>query len=401
MSNNKKYKIISNIENDAPSGDINWCTISFLTPQKRDNTKYLNVYGFKVHNGYNSSEIAEFDAKAIKDKNNKHDVYISQLGKLYAWDDATKTDNVSYDNNELNELEGTRRQQADKIKLMAEQAVNEHKTIYANTDANRLKAQRDSMRKKLYDKGMITKQEYELMQNEDKPQKEIKAMASVIDQMNLEMDKCVDTDYLDENEPTALKFGCLSIYSPKRIGGLKTLCFKIRGMYQSQDKLQKRIKELHKLYPNDRIYTFEIGKWCPYCEDDSADKSLLDKKLNYAMKCHLDSIDVEEDEFLKRKDTKKAEAKAIAKSTKRQNRREKRKALREAKAANVDGAADITNVANVATTDPVVDHNEIPSLGNAEEDAAIRRIFDYLDDPELKNKYVMEKSKLQTMAVDM
>lgn len=400
MSNNKKYKIISNIENDAPSGDINWCTISFLTPQKLAANKYLDVFGFKVHNGYNVMEIANEDAKQIKERNKNHDVYLSQLGKIYAWDDATKTDSVEYDDQKLNELEENRRAQIDKLKLMSEQFKNEHKTIYANTDSDKIEAQRKRMQKKLYDKGLITKQEYELMQKEHKPAKEIKEMAASLEKTKIKIEECSNIDYLDENEPTGLKYGCLTIYSPKHIGGLKTLCFKIRGMFQTTAELNKRIKQLQHLYPNDRIYNFEIGKWCGFAEDDIVNQETLHKQLNYAMKCHLDNLNVEHEEFEKRKISKIKSAHQEGKLTQRQNRRGKRKG----KSNPTKEQSQPINTSDSSATQVPIHENPmdpISSFGNPEDDAAIGRILNYLDDPELRNKYSSKNSDLQQIEMNL
>src|SRR5580700_1979901 len=116
--NDRRYKIITTIEDDVPVGDVNWCTVSFLTPHKLEKLKFLDIMGFKIHNGYSNIELALDDAKKIKEKNKNHDVYISQLGKIYAWDDATKTDSIEYDNDKLNDLEKTRKENIDKIKLI-------------------------------------------------------------------------------------------------------------------------------------------------------------------------------------------------------------------------------------------------------------------------------------------
>ena len=94
---NKKYKIIDTIEPDAPFGYINHVTISFLTPQKEEKTKYLEVIGFKVHNGYTNEDIANDDTKRLKSIDNRHDIFPIEMGKLYPWDDLTKTDNIEYD----------------------------------------------------------------------------------------------------------------------------------------------------------------------------------------------------------------------------------------------------------------------------------------------------------------
>lgn len=358
MTTNKKYKIISNIRDDVPFGDINWYSISFLTPSKLPITKYLDVLGFKVHNGYNTTEIATEDIRKIKDRNKNHDVYLSQMGKLYAWDDSTKTDSVEYDDQKLNEMEETRRIQMDKIKLMTEQFKNECKFKHNNLENSRIGTGRKRIQKKLYDKGLITKQEYELMQKEDKPTKEIREMASILDKNNIEMEECFSTDYLDENEPIALQYGCLSIFSPKHIGGLKTLCFKIRGMFQTMDELNNRINKLKELYPDDRMYIFEIGKWCPFSENDEIEHTILLKQLNYSMKCHLDNVQTESNEFEKRVNSKVASANQETQVNKRKNRKEKKKDKKD----------------KGLQTEPV------PStFGDQEDDAAIQRIMNYLD----------------------
>lgn len=124
---NKKYNITSHLQDDAPYGDINWCTLSFFTPQKIEKLKYIDVMAFKIHNGYNTYELADDDAKSIKKLHDRHDVYISQMGKIYAWDDATKSDSIEYDDKKLNDLEKTRRQNIDRAKLMKEQLENEMK----------------------------------------------------------------------------------------------------------------------------------------------------------------------------------------------------------------------------------------------------------------------------------
>src|SRR5690349_7883397 len=101
MAHETKFKLIDTIKDDAPFGYINYCTISFLTPQKIEANQYIDVQAFKIHNGYNTMELADDDAKKIKNNNPSHDVYISQIGKIYGWDDATKTDSIEYDDDEL------------------------------------------------------------------------------------------------------------------------------------------------------------------------------------------------------------------------------------------------------------------------------------------------------------
>lgn len=392
MANNKKYKIITSIEDDAPSGDINWCTISFLSPQKIEKIKYLHVRGFKVHNGYNTAELAHDDAKKIKEKNKNNDVYISQLGKIYAWDDATKTDSVEYDDDKLNELEKTRRENIDKIKLMSEQFKNEFKTIHANTNNDRMEATRKRMQEKLYQKGLITKQEYDMIKDANKPVSEVKEIAESLDSLKNEIEECYKTDYLDENDPVGLKFGCMTIYSPKHIGGLKTLCFKIRGLFQTPSELNRRVIKLESLYPNDRVYTFEIGKWCPYSENDSVDPQVLLKQLNYTMKCYLDSLEHEQEEFEKRKEKLQTKTEQDSKLIKAQNKKTNIKEKREVAKRKKAGLVDKLPEDNMASQEQQQQNDTILSLGNQEDDAAIQDIIKYLDDPELRNKFPAEKT---------
>ena len=384
---NKKYNIVKTIENDAPFGDINWCSISFLTPQKIETAKYLDVIGFKVHNGYNTMEMANEDAKKIKENNQCHDVYLSQIGKIYAWDDATKTDSVEYDNERLNDLDKSRRENLEKAKLIREQYKNEYSNICLNANTDRNEAQRKRLQKKLYDKGLITTQEYEMMQEINKPSKEVKDITLVINKMNEEIDKCSEIDYLDENDGIGLKYGCISIYSPKKIGGLKMLCFKIRGLFQTEEEVRKRISKLKVLYPDDSIYHFEVGKWTGFSEKDLDQKILL-KQLNYGMKCHKDNIEKEKEEFEKRKDTLQNQTEKEAQSVRRRNRRERKKDKKDKK--------NLKDVASEPAAEPVA------ALGlNPEDNNAIQKIVDYLEDPELHNKYSVDKSCMQTVEVDL
>lgn len=396
MAENKKYKIITTIEDDAPFSNINWYTISFLTPQKLDSLKYLDVKGFKVHNGYNNEELANSDAKLIKEKYPNHDVYLSQIGKIYAWDDATKTDDIEYDNQKLNNLEKTRRENIDKFKLMREQLKNEL-PLRPNVNKERMDSQKKRMQQKLYDKGLITKQEYEMICQENKPVKDVKEMVNAMAKINSELDECFKTDYLDENQPTGLKYGCVTFYSPKHIGGLQTLCVKVRGLFQTVSELNQRVRRLIKLYPNDRIYTFEVGKWCTYSENYSVPGETLLKQLNYAMKCHLENMQHEKEEFEKRTENLTSQAKQEAKIQKSKNRREKRRAKRQASKQQESETIAKT------TADVIVPPKEkiIPETLAPEDDSKIKQILDFLEDPDIKNKFSFDKSSLETTEINV
>lgn len=377
IMNHKKYHIIKTLEDDAPYGDVNWGSISFLTPQRLESTKYLDVKGFKVHNGYNTLELANTDIKALKEKHSFHDIYLFQMGKIYGWDDSSKTDTVEYDNDKLNDLEKTRRESMSKIKLITEQFKNEHTKHKSNSNAERIELQRKRYQQKLYEKGLITKKEYDTLQEEKKTEKEVKKITDEIDRMRNEMEECSKEDYLDENEPTGLKYGCISIFSPKNIGGLSTLCFKVRGMFETIYQLNKRVQKLQQIYPNDRLYSFEVGKWCSFCEkDDTISPSNLLEQLNYFMKCYIASVKTEKEEFEKRKEQLQSKTDQESKMVKSRRQDRKKKTRKE----------------------PI---NPEPQAPETEDDQAIKEIMDYLEDPELKDKYAIDKSLTQTVDVDL
>lgn len=303
-----KYTVINKIENDAPFGSINLYTISFLTPEKLDKTKDLNIYGFKLHNGYTSMETAESEANQIESKNDKHDVYIGEMGKLHSWDDATKTDSLHYKNKKLNDLEKTRREHIAKAKLMSEQFKTDMKK--SNPTQDRKQAQIDRMKKKLYEKGLVTQKDLDLINEQQNP----KINETKLKIINKEMDEAYLTDYLDENESVGFKYGCITIYSSNYVKGLTITCFKIRGLFETLEDANDRVNRIKKVHPNDRCWIFEVGKWNVYSCTDGEDNETQLKKLNYAMKCHLDNLVVEDEKFnerVKNETAKAAEQKGV------------------------------------------------------------------------------------------
>ncbi|AFX92507.1 hypothetical protein CE11_00480 [Megavirus courdo11] len=415
MRNKSQFKIIPTIEEDAPFGDVNYCTMSFFSSDKVDKTKVLNIKAFKIHNGYNNFEIADTDAKDIKKKMPNHDIYALNLGKLYPWDDATRSDAIEYDDEKLNELEKTRKENIDKIKLMNQQFKNEQKTVYANVNNEKLKDQKRRLREKLYEQGKITKQEYDMLVDEDKTVNQVKDVLSEIDKLRDEIEEANKHDYLDENPSVGLKFGCISLYSPKNIKNIDGLYFKVRGLFQTQNQLAKRVRELEKLYPHDKIYTFEVGKWSVY-SDNNLDHDLLLKQLNYCMKCYLDNLVNEREEFEKRKQRLQENTEQESKIVKLRNRQEKRRAKREeakkakqGKSSNTSGTTtsastslssnDNTNTSDNRTDTIISDKPKF--VGNEEDNIAIQNIYDYINDPELANRFDYDKSQCQTTRVDV
>lgn len=407
---NKKYKIMKSIEDDAPSGDINWCTISFLTPQKLDATKHMDAKGFKIHNGYNTAELANKDARIIKTNKKQHDVYLSQLGKIYAWDDASKTEEIEYENNDLNDLEKKRRENIDKIKLMNEQFKNEYKNLHININENRKLDQIKRMRQKLYEQGKISQKEYEMLEEESKLTKNDEEMSIKLKLMEQEIEECFKTDYLDENTPVALKYGCMTIFSPKNIKGLSTLCFKIRGLFQTQNELNRRVKKLKDMYPDDRIYNFEVGKWIVFSEQDGIDTMKLIKQLNYFMKCYLDNMENETNEFEKRKENLKSRTEQEAKMTKTLNKRERKKAKMEKEKSEKEKQKREKKEKKEKNRKESPDQpKSMPDLtaedysltNNSIDNENIKNIINFLDDPELRDKFAVDKSSMERVKVDI
>jgi hypothetical protein len=390
---NKKYNIIHTLQPDAPFGYINYITISFLTPQKEEKTKFLDVIGFKVYNGYTIEEIADTDSKRLKSINNKHDIWPLEMGKLYPWDDITKTENVEYDDKKLNDLEKTRRENADKLKLMREQFKNEHKIGLDRTQNSRTQDQLKRMRQKLYKEGKISQKELELMEERNKPLGEIRIEAEARARMEKEAEEAFQIDNLDVSDEVPLKWGLISIFTPRTIGNLQEPCFKIRGLFQVEEELIERKNYLEKLYPHDQIYQFEVGKWCAYTDIPNISNDTLQKQLNYAMKCHLDTLATEAEEFEKRKSKMMDEAKDEAKATKVKNRRDKRKQKREE--ANKPKTAE-----PVPTPAKKVEpERKIPALKDGPDAIAIKNLMDYLTDDELRGKYETEPQSRENATV--
>lgn len=342
------------------------------------------------------------DQSLPKEKRQRHNVFLAKMGKVHAWDDDTKTESIDYDNKTLNNMEKAKRENEDKLKVVKEQFGNEMKAITIKNDNVRREAILNNLRNELHEKGMITNAEYEKAKKmlEDKKEDKENADAKTdsnqntqIDTLQNLLDTTFKTDYLLDEEPIALKFGCISIFDPKRIGGLEQMIYKLRGMFQTQKAAEKRVKELIRLYPDDRTYIYQVGKWTPYSSQDLSKDATLEqiqefnlnmlKKLNYCMKCYIDSLSVEKENFEKRKNEMISENKKKANDTKLQNRKERRLAAKKEKKAAAKEAKEGKTIKPAEQTSIIP--QDTKSLFSAEEKGftveqqeGIDRIFNYL-----------------------
>ena len=245
------------ISNDAPHGDINWLTMSFLTPDKITGMANTGILGFRVYDGYTTLEMADLDAKRIAAENINHDIYVTQMGRIHAWDDSEYSENVEYRDPELNELQ--RRHQKN-IANAASQGIPTHHS---------------------------------------KPV-ELAPLDTTILQLALPHQ---DQDYLVKQSDTssALNYGCITIYSPRHIHGLARTCFKIRGLYEDLVQAQTRAASLKQRYPHDNIYIFQVGLWSAYDDDYTCKPETSIIKLNYCMMRYNQYIAQSHQEFQARK----------------------------------------------------------------------------------------------------
>lgn len=280
------YKILDTLKNDAPFSLVTYYNISFLSPERIDESKNLQVKGFKVYNGYFNINDAKNDSANLKNIHPEHDIFVSSIGSIYVWDDSTRSEAIEYNDKELNDLENVRRENVAKMDLLKEQLKNES-IGGANRSDERKDKTKERLKKKAIEKGLVNftvKEDYILD-----------------DEMINKINEANKDDYLDENDIVGFTYGCITFYSPHFVGGINNVYYKLRGLFETLEEVNSRVEELKIKYPDDRIYIFEVGKWTVFNESDKFSFEEGYKRLNYAMKCHLDNMDNEKDEFEKRK----------------------------------------------------------------------------------------------------
>lgn len=118
------------------------------------------------------------------------------------------------------------------------------------------------------------------------------------------MSKGIDTsveDYLDEDPIISNQlFVCVSILTPNSIktpdGTVvkqenQVRAFKIRGVYGSKEKAEKRCEEIRRFDKYHNVFVGDVGKWLPW--DDNAENAedavYAEPKLNEMMKSYKES----------------------------------------------------------------------------------------------------------------
>jgi hypothetical protein len=174
---------------------------------------------------------------------------------------------------------------------------------------------------------------------------------------------CSQEDYLDEDPIISNQlFACLSIFTPNSIKspegdvidtGHKVRAFKIRGVYPSHEKAEKRCEEIRKFDKYHHVFVGELGKWLPWDDDASnAEEAVYaEPKLNEMMKSYQESQQKAAEYNEERK------MKAHAEASKK-----KKEMLKKAKEAKETNQADLTN--DIITKDLI--ESNINALSSSE-----------------------------------
>lgn len=374
-----QYKILDTIENDPPYGNICWYLVSFLSPNKLVDLGSLDLKGIKIHNGYRSLETLKEEIAAVKAACPNHDVFVAEMGKIYPWDDFHRTQDVIYENNKLTSMEKSRREDLDTLKLLQQQKISDIKRNQ-NNDTTRALAKRRRFLKRLHDKGQISKLEMDMvLEDKNKEERVVQDNQQRIKEIEALAEEVKDTDYLDENKPVGLRYGCFTIYSPKNIHNLAQLCFKVRYLDRDLNVVRQKALELKASYPNDNIYICEVGKWTAFSEKTNGGVDDPLTVLNYCMKRHIDHIKTQNEEFSKRKAEKLEEAKIVSDPLTMNQE---------------DTSTDDVKEAPLSDT-------PLPGYGSAKDRADVDALAKWLSVPGLVNKYSTKDMALTSSIIDV
>lgn len=167
---------------------------------------------------------------------------------------------------------------------------------------------------------------------------------------------CSQEDYLDEDPviPNQL-FACISVFTPNSIKtpegevvdtGHRVRAFKIRGVYASYEKAQKRCEEIKKFDKYHHVFVGDVGKWLPWDDDASKAEEAVyaEPKLNEMMKAYNESQSKAAEYNEERKIKAHAEA---MKKKKEEAKKAKEEAEAAAKAADPDGLKNDIETKNI------------------------------------------------------
>lgn len=124
-------------------------------------------------------------------------------------------------------------------------------------------------------------------------------------------------DFLDEDPVIpSQRIALLSILSPNTVNSVEGLDWtikgiKIRGVFESEEAAQQRLKYLNKIDPYHHIFTAPVGRWCPWDDDESNAENIEytgNDRLNQLMKKHREHSDKVKDHDMERKENARRNA---------------------------------------------------------------------------------------------
>jgi len=153
MAEEKNYKYIDYLEEDADLPGQNWVCMSFLSPESISN---CSLRGVKVRGVYNSKEEADTRCKDLQGLDPDFHVFVGQVGKWLPWDPEpdSQGDQV-YREKQLNDLmkgykenrASARHQEAERQSSLKQDMIMEEKNRHNSN--SRKETTRERLRKKL------------------------------------------------------------------------------------------------------------------------------------------------------------------------------------------------------------------------------------------------------------
>lgn len=394
-----KSHVIETITHDAPFGVLRQYTVSFMTPNHTPGLEPFHIRGIKIYHGYedNKTDNAQIkkDISAIRARNPRFDIFVGRIGHLQVWDDANSTDAVYYDDEKLNSIEETCRESQEKRKLLTQQIRNEaQKNASTNSSQDRLTRQRERMLKRLHDRGIISEKERQnIQESQTKTIYDPASEPSRQDQLAAllpDIQAAASTDYVDEEPPNTYHYGILTIYSPVNYINLKSLHYKIRGLFETLDECQRRVAILRRKNDRERTYILEVGKWCVFSEKGEHNATTFGLQFNYCMKIYNQVFEREMEEFATRKD-----------QLQKMNHNETAERRRINRGKNRHKTADST--APPKPSAPPATSTRLDTVGiNPADKAGIQSVLDFINEPEITNRFQPHNKKGgETICVDI